>query len=61
MLLLIRWEREFPILETSDGPIRVTLLQYRSATETVAGIDASKSARIIQEELFMDGDERFAG
>jgi carbon storage regulator CsrA len=44
------------ILETSEGPIQVTLLEYKSGTQTSVGIEAPESVRIWREELAQDDD-----
>ncbi|MCP5305544.1 MAG: carbon storage regulator [Chromatiaceae bacterium] len=51
MLILTRREGESIILETSDGPIRVTLVEYKSSTDTAVGIEAPSSVKILREEI----------
>lgn len=58
MLVLTRREGESIVLETSDGPIRVKLVAYKSNTETSVGIEAPESVRIMREELLRDDDAR---
>ena len=50
MLVLTRRGGESIILETADGPIRVTLVAYKSNTETPVGIEAPESVRTMREE-----------
>ena len=50
MLVLSRREGEAIILETSDGPIRVTLTEY-NGQQTRVGVEAPKSVKILREEL----------
>ena len=58
MLVLTRREGESIVLETSDGPIKVTLVAYKSNTETSVGIEAPESVRIMREELLDEAGEQ---
>ena len=52
-VVLTRREGEAIILETSDGPIRITLAEY-NGSQTKVGIDAPQSVRVLREELVGD-------